>query len=274
MPFLAPLAPALPAIGGTIAGWLGGGKPGRDDTEKQLFQRQLGLTDAQMKMLQGLQDYTGQIQPWATSGLTQTGDWYPYATSGFQFAEEMGNKGAGFLDQASQAFTPSMDYFTKVLSGGPEMMMALSPELRATSDAFNQAKQQVSQFAPMGGGRANALTQLPFQQGAAVSDIISRVRPQAAAGLSNIGAQAGGLGTALTGQRAGLTSSLASDMTNLTSNLVRDVGSNYAQGASGAGKTLQDLMQSEFDRRQQGANRGGALGAGVYDILKNIKWGF
>src|SRR5574341_1981892 len=233
------LAPALPFIGSALGGLFGGGKPGRDNTEKEILKRQLGLTDMQIDMLGKLGGFAGGLEPTAMGNLAGINPWFPMTTTGIENAERRGNLGEDFLGQAKGAFTPAMDYWSGILRGGPDAMLALSPEIKQAQQAFQQAKTQTSQFAPMGGGRANVLAQLPQQQAGAITDIFSRARPAAAAGLSNLGAQAGGLGSALTGQNAALTASLAGTTAGLTGDLIRNIIGAYSGGAAGAGGGLQ-----------------------------------
>lgn len=136
-------------------------------------------------------------------------------TQGVGQAMDMSKQAAGALGPAAQTFggllpaagqamgaygqmagglTPALNYYQGIMAGGPDAMMALSPEIQQTRNAFQSAKQQLATTGPMGGGRASAMAQLPFQQGAAISNLYSQARPAAAQQLAALGqAGAGGL---------------------------------------------------------------------------------
>lgn len=267
------IAPALPFIGGLAGSLFGGGKPKRDDSEKAIFGRQSRLADLGIQGLERLFGFADSLNPYAMAGLTQIGDWYPMTTQGIANAEKRGLMGDEFLGQAKSAFTPALDYYTKILAGGPQAMEALSPEIQQANSGFTAAKNQISQFGPSGGGRSAALNALPLQRSAAISNIFSTARPQAAAGLNALGSSAGGLGSALAGQNASLTGSLAGNLTGLSSGLTSDILRSYSSGGAAGAGGLQSMMQNELLRSQIGADRGAGLGTGIFNILKNLPLG-
>jgi len=179
MPFLAPIAGALPAIGGMLGGLFGGGKPKLSPFEQAMQQNQLNLSNLGMNAMSG-----------------------------------------------------ASDYWSKILKGGPDATLALSPEIRGINGMFNGVRQQAGQFGPMGGGRANLLAQLPYQQAGKLSDLFATARPAAASGLAGLG------GSAL----------------------------------SGAGG-LQGILNGQLARTQAGAQNGGMLGGGIFNILKSLPLG-
>lgn len=106
------------------------------------------------------------------------------------------NYGGLFLGNAADAYKAPTNYYSSLLSGNPSAVgQATLPERQQLASSFGQARQQLDQFAPMGGGRAALYGQLPFQQASAISNLISQARQNAASGLTNIAGQQGSLGT-------------------------------------------------------------------------------
>ena len=273
MPFLAPLIPAIPAIGGLLGGLLGGGKPKMSDAERQALQAQLGLSAKQMEAIDRALGYTGEISPYASNFLTSASDFSNLGRdltgSFYNLAQPGAEK---YLGQSNQAFTPALNYWSSILAGGPQGTEALSPEIQRIGAGYNAAQNQINQFAPRGGGRASALGQLPLQRSADVSNLFATMRPMAAQQLSQIGSATGGLGTALTGQIGGLAGSLAGDTSRLAATLPSTILSALSGIGGGAAGTNASIWQNELQRHQLGAQRGGLIGGGIYDILKNLPW--
>lgn len=106
----------------------------------------------------------------------------------------------GFLGNSDTNFKAPTSYYSSILSGNPASVAgALSPEISQLQSAYQQNKQQVDQFAPMGGGRASFMAQLPFQRASAVTNLISGARQDAAKGLTGIAGTQGALGSSLLG---------------------------------------------------------------------------
>lgn len=119
-------------------------------------------------------------------------------------SQNASNTGMGFLGDSSTNFKAPTSYYSSILSGNPASVSeALAPQINQLQSAFQQNKQQVDQFAPMGGGRSALYAQLPFQKASAITNLISQARQNAAQGLSNIAGTEGGLGANLLGVSAG-----------------------------------------------------------------------
>jgi len=147
----------------------------------------------------------------------------------------------GMLANSSRAFNPAIDYYTSILSGNPASVgQAIAPELNALRSGYTNAQRQVNTFAPMGGGRASTMANAPFQLSGMTTNLISNARNQAAQALPTIGSMTGNLGNSLLG----------------TTNQ--------------AGSTLLGQM---YPQQQMGAQQGGALGGGLFDILNSVNWG-
>jgi len=106
----------------------------------------------------------------------------------------------GFLGNSDTNFKAPTSYYSSILSGNPASVAgALSPEISQLQSAYQQNRQAVDQFAPMGGGRASFMAQLPFQRASAVTNLISGARQNAAQGLTGIAGTQGALGSSLLG---------------------------------------------------------------------------
>lgn len=104
------------------------------------------------------------------------------------------NRGAGVIGKGLSTLQSPLAYWQAILSGGPEMTAALSPEIQRISQGYAQASNAVRQFAPSGGGRASLMTQLPYKQAADVSNLFSTIRPKAAEGVRGIAGDISGVG--------------------------------------------------------------------------------
>jgi hypothetical protein len=150
------------------------------------------------------------------------------------FEQQMQNNQLNLSNLGMNAMQGAGDYWSKILKGGPDATLALSPEIRNIHGMFGNLLKQAGQFGPMGGGRANLMAQAPYQEAGKLSDLFATARPAAASGLAGLG------GSAL----------------------------------SGAGG-LQGILNGQLARTQAGAQNGGMLGSGIFNILKGLplqKW--
>ncbi len=121
----------------------------------------------------------------------------------------------GFLGDSQKAFQAPSSYYSSILSGNSaDVAGALAPQITQLNSGFDQARRQVDQFAPMGGGRSSTMANAPFQQASAITNLISNARAQAAQGLAGIGSAEGGLGANL----FGLSNNAAGDLGTLSTN--------------------------------------------------------
>jgi len=115
-------------------------------------------------------------------------------------AQNASNFGLGYLQDSGTNFQAPTSYYASILSGNPASVAgAVSPEISAINSGFQQGRQQVDQFAPMGGGRAATIGQLPYQKASAITNLISQARQNAASGLTGIAGTEGALGQGLLG---------------------------------------------------------------------------
>jgi hypothetical protein len=105
------------------------------------------------------------------------------------------NNAQNLFQSASTALSPALSYYTSILSGNPSAtMQAISPTIQASNAQYQGARNALDLYAPMGGGRAAALANLPFQQAATNANLLSQARNQAAMALPGIAGVYGGLG--------------------------------------------------------------------------------
>lgn len=202
-------------------------------------------------------------------------------TQGVGQAMDMSKQAAGALGPAAQTFggllpaagqamgaygqmagglTPALNYYQGIMKGGPDAMMALSPEIQQTQNSFQAAKRQLATTGPMGGGRASAMAQLPFQQGAAISNLYSQARPAAAQQLAALGqAGAGGLAGLGLGGAQGLSQIGQFGLQNF---------SNLGLGEQGMARDLLGLILSgQLQRRGQNVTESGQNKSMASDML-------
>ena len=112
------------------------------------------------------------------------------------------------LDTSKRALSPALKYSEGILSGNPsERIAAVEPEVRSVLGQYDVARKVNAEFAPRGGGRTRAATELPYQQITAVQNILSKARPEAAKALTAIFSELNrsgsySLSSALTGTQA------------------------------------------------------------------------
>jgi hypothetical protein len=99
-----------------------------------------------------------------------------------------GQQSQGLMNSGTQGVNQSMGYWGDILSGNKaQIAQALSPELQASNKQYQGARSAVNTFAPMGGGRASLMANIPFQQANTNAGIIASLRPQAAQQLGTLG---------------------------------------------------------------------------------------
>ena len=113
------------------------------------------------------------------------------------------NTGGSYLTGSQGAFQAPTSYYQSILSGNPASVSgAIAPELNQSNQGYANARAQLNTYAPMGGGRSSQITQLPFQQQGAITNMISQARQGAAQGLTGIGGAEGQIGASLLGTGA------------------------------------------------------------------------
>src|SRR5437867_1704705 len=100
---------------------------------------------------------------------------------------------------------PLQSYYTDIMKGGPSMLKAMSPEVDAASQQFQQAMRNVTGSAyARGGGLERNLANLEAGRASTISQLLGKARPWAAGQLGNLltSQQSLGLNALATAQRA------------------------------------------------------------------------
>lgn len=112
-----------------------------------------------------------------------------------EHSTKMGAEAGNLEGQGSEALAPVMDYFKKLLSGDPAMMMeATRPERGRVIDQYDTARKAVTSFAPRGGGQTSAVAGSFLQEAQQLGDVTSTARREAVGQAGQLGATLKGLG--------------------------------------------------------------------------------
>lgn len=229
------VGPLLGLAGGALGGFLG--RPKMSSEERNALVAQQNLMNTQANALQNGVNWAGMLQPTVSN---------------------MYNRGVDVFNSGVGASSPAVDYWSRILAGGPEMTAALSPEIQRINAGYTQAAHQASQFAPSGGGRAALMSSLPFMAARDTSNLYSTVRPGAAANLASYGLNLANLGSNTIGQGLGLGSSI--------------LGA-YMGAGQGAGSTGNSILNYGLNNRNLNFQQGALLGQSLGGLLGNINWG-
>jgi hypothetical protein len=114
-------------------------------------------------------------------------------------ATKFGLEGAkGLLPAAEADLGKAGQYYAGLLGGDRQKMMeAVGPEVNTILSQYDTAKRAAAEFSPRGGGRTQTLAELPFKESASITDLLQKVRPQAAAGAESVGAKEASLAAGL-----------------------------------------------------------------------------
>jgi hypothetical protein len=96
-------------------------------------------------------------------------------------------KGSDLLGRGVETLGKPLSYYEGLLGNRQEALTAAAPEISTIQGQFDTAARAVSEFTPRGGGRTAASSELPFTKQAAIQDVISKQRPAAAQGITQIG---------------------------------------------------------------------------------------
>jgi hypothetical protein len=104
------------------------------------------------------------------------------------------NRGADVFEKGLSTMQPSVDYWTKLLTGDRGTAMnAISPAVHAVNSQADQQRRTLAE-GPRGGGTASNLAQLPQQQTAIISNLLSGAQSGAAQPLAHAGTAQSSLG--------------------------------------------------------------------------------
>jgi hypothetical protein len=254
MPIAAALPAIIPAVGGILGGIFGGKSNAINGTTQAQTQ------GANILNNQAAQQATaaGRGNDFALEQATQARGLLGGANTDFANANN-------YLTQASSTLQQPANYYSNILSGNRAAMMdAASPEIQNINANFNQAQRQAGQYAPMGGGRANLLAQLPLQRAGAVGNLFQTIRPQAAQGLLGVGNAQANLG--------GLQGNIAAQQGNIGAGLSTNTLSNLLSFGSGGTQTGAALANLGLNQSEQQNRAGAQFGGGIQNILGSIPW--
>lgn len=105
------------------------------------------------------------------------------------------NYGQGLVGQATDTMSPAASYWSKILSGDKAAMTeAVAPSVRMLQTSYDAARKNVNQNMARGGYQSAAAAELPFQRAGAISDLLSKLQPEAATQITNLAKILGDLG--------------------------------------------------------------------------------
>lgn len=145
-------------------------------------------------------------------------------------------QGKSLLDQGGAATQQPVNYWASLLSGNRGgITSAMGPELLRMGEGYQAAGRTSAALNPRGGPSSDFLSQLPFQQQRDVTSLLQGVRPEAAKSLFGAG------------------------------NSLLSHGANLLTASTSAGKSI---LEQQQNMRELEAQRGGAIGKGIFDILQ------
>ncbi|HKT90095.1 MAG TPA: hypothetical protein VJQ59_16740 [Candidatus Sulfotelmatobacter sp.] len=98
-----------------------------------------------------------------------------------------GTAGTGTFQTGQSLMNQPINFWQNLMGNRTAAMGALTPAVTALQDQTQNAKRQADQFAPMGGGRANVMAQLPYNTAGQISNMIAGLQQQAAGNLASTG---------------------------------------------------------------------------------------
>jgi hypothetical protein len=144
--------------------------------------------------------------------------------------------GTNLLNQGQQGAQAPMNYWSSILSGNRGgITSALGPELMRLGEGYNAASKTSASLNPRGGPSSTFLAEQPWQQQRDTTTLLQGARPQAATSLFD------------------------------AANRTIGQGANLLQSSTAAGRSILDQQQN---LRQLEAQRGGAIGQGLFSLIQ------
>jgi hypothetical protein len=103
-----------------------------------------------------------------------------------QGQEKIG-EGGKLLGRGISTLDEPLSYYEGLMGSRQEALTAAAPEISTIQGQFDTAAKAVEEFSPRGGGRVQQSAELPFAKRAAIQDVITKQRPEAAKGITDIG---------------------------------------------------------------------------------------
>ncbi len=136
----------------------------------------------------------------------------------FNYGQDLTGQGAQGFQTAGQTLQPSVDYWTKLLSGDPSAVSsAIAPTANVINKQYDTASRQAATTLPRGGYSSGLQASLPFQKAAQIGNLAEGLQPLAAQGLQSSAGLQGSLAQGLGGLGLG-TGQLGSGLLNLAGN--------------------------------------------------------
>jgi len=116
-----------------------------------------------------------------------------------QYLQGMGSAnfgvGQAYLNEGMRDFSGPMEYFSQILSGNKSQMeSAIAPEKNDILSQYRAKRKQLAASGSRSGGTNEAVAQSEFSQAGDVASLLQKLRPQAAAGESEIAGKIAQLG--------------------------------------------------------------------------------
>ena len=112
-----------------------------------------------------------------------------------QGGQETFNTGQRGYAAGVQDFGPALDYWNSILSGNKSQMeSAIAPEKNDILSQYRAKRKQLAASGSRSGGTNEAVAQSEFSQAGDVASLLQKLRPQAAAGESEIAGKIAQLG--------------------------------------------------------------------------------
>jgi hypothetical protein len=103
--------------------------------------------------------------------------------------------GQAYLNEGMRDFSGPMEYFSQILSGNKSQMeSAIAPEKNDILSQYRAKRKQLAASGSRSGGTNEAVAQSEFSQAGDVASLLQKLRPQAAAGESDIAGKIAQLG--------------------------------------------------------------------------------
>jgi len=223
MPFLAPV---IPAITGAFTGAAGLGAG--------IARAGIGLGGSLLAS-----KLAGGNPPGYGNALNLSGQ---AQQQGMNLSNQLAPQGQNLLSLAGQTYNPVINYWSNLLNNNRgAMTSALGPDISRIGQGFQTAAQTSANLNPRTGPSAAFLSQLPFQQQAAVTQLMQGMRPLAAQQMLQAGQAAGATG-----------SNILANATNLL----------YGSTQTGRG-----IMEAALQKQYSDRNLGTQLGQGLYNVM-------
>ncbi len=113
------------------------------------------------------------------------------------------------IPEAETDLQAALKYWMPLLTGDRQgMMEAAAPEVNTILSQYDTAKRAVSELQPRGGARSLRMAEQPFDVAGAITNLLTRLRGEAAGGVERIGTELGALGVGTMAGGAGAAQSL------------------------------------------------------------------